>query len=150
MVASPRALALIDRGARELWRVFGSAPDLAPARATLHQLLIDALGAPVADLAALGLTTAQGFAWFGIDGGPHRCQTPSKTWQRDPIWRALEVEAEQQGQFRYAYRSDGKTFSARAIGDLDCDGTEITYERTGAVENGQPVFHPVVPPANAD
>ncbi|MFN0248313.1 MAG: hypothetical protein ACKV2T_15585 [Kofleriaceae bacterium] len=37
--------------------------------------------------------------------------------------------------FRYEYEStDGKSFVARARGDRDCDGTEITFTLRGTVD----------------
>ena len=54
-------------------------------------------------------------------------------WQ-NPTWQALDFSIDEPHMFRYAYESDGKTFTAKAVGDLDCDGTEVTYTLTGTAE----------------
>ncbi|MBA3457486.1 MAG: hypothetical protein H0T42_30675 [Deltaproteobacteria bacterium] len=67
------------------------------------------------------------------------CQQPamkcavSPEWGKLPVWPDLDFAMDEQHRFRYGYESDGKTARAYAIGDLDCDGVEITYrlELTG-------------------
>jgi type IV pilus assembly protein PilA len=83
-------------------------------------------------------------------GGPsNHCAMAPGAWQQ-PVWKALDFQIDVPSLFRYSYRSDGKTFTATAVGDLDCDGTEITYELRGTVENGTPVTSLVEPALNAD
>jgi len=45
---------------------------------------------------------------------------------------------------------DGQSFVAKAVGDLDCDGTFITYELTGMVRNGSLSTTLIEPAPNAD
>lgn len=40
-----------------------------------------------------------------------------------PAVAALEFQTDQPHFFQYSYRSDSKTFTATAVGDIDCDGT---------------------------
>ncbi len=57
----------------------------------------------------------------------------------DPAWAPLGFRP--QAPLRYPSASprspDGKSFSIRAIGDLDCDGRLSTFELRGGVEGGQ-------------
>ncbi|HEU0031253.1 MAG TPA: DUF4190 domain-containing protein [Kofleriaceae bacterium] len=51
-----------------------------------------------------------------------------------PAWRELDFDPYEPHRFRYSYESDGTTFTARAVGDLDCDGNEVTYEIRGVMD----------------
>ncbi len=83
-------------------------------------------------------------------GGPNNhCVTTSETWQH-PVWKALDFEIDEPTLFQYSYQSDGKTFTAKAVGDLDCDGTTITYELHGTSEGGNPAVTLIEPPPNSD
>jgi hypothetical protein len=73
------------------------------------------------------------------------CNTPA-AWQH-PIWKALAFAIEDEHRFRYAYESDGKTFTVKAVGDLDCDATEITYVMIGDVGQDGEVRTKVTEPA---
>ena len=77
------------------------------------------------------------------------CSDPS-AW-KDPMWQALDFSIEEPHRFRYGYESDGKTFTATAIGDLDCDGIEITYRLTGSFDaQGNPSTQLEEPARNTD
>jgi hypothetical protein len=81
------------------------------------------------------------------------CGQPDNTcavapWASDPVWTALNF-GEFAGHFQYTYTSDGKTFHAEAIGDLDCDGTMITYVLDGTSVEGRPVVT-LTRPTNED
>jgi len=68
----------------------------------------------------------------------HKCQPDPKQWSASP-WIELEFTVDEPHFFRYSYSSDGKTFTARAVGDLDCDSETVTYTMTGTIEaNGNP------------
>ncbi|MCA9527772.1 MAG: hypothetical protein KC549_15910 [Myxococcales bacterium] len=58
------------------------------------------------------------------------------TWEA-PGWQGLGFAPSDSLRFRYVFLSEGEglsaRFTARAIGDLDCDGVFSTYERVGAV-----------------
>ena len=55
----------------------------------------------------------------------------------DPTWSALNFSVDDPFYFGYQYNSKGSettaNFQAYAFGDLDCDGINSTYERSGSV-----------------
>lgn len=55
-----------------------------------------------------------------------KCTTTE--WATDEMWQKLEFSVDEPHQYRYAYESDGKTVTALAIGDLDCDEKPATYK----------------------
>jgi hypothetical protein len=61
-----------------------------------------------------------------------KCSDPA-AWQ-DPMWKSLDFAIEEPHMYRYAYESDGKTFTATAVTDLDCDGVEVSYKLTGTLD----------------
>ena len=67
-----------------------------------------------------------------------------------PAWQALDFEIDRPGLFQYSYASDGTTFNATAVGDLDCDGTMITYTLSGTVEQGNVKLQLTEPAPNSD
>jgi len=79
-----------------------------------------------------------------------RCLPDAAAWA-DPVWQALDFQIDDPHMFRYAYSSqDGKTFVAKAIGDLDCDGKDVEYVMSGSIDDaGNPVLD-VVPPQPGD
>jgi hypothetical protein len=87
----------------------------------------------------------------GCCAGPkYHCAVNDKDWQQ-ATWQALDFQIDEPTLFQYSYHSDGKTFTAQAVGDLDCDGTFITYTLTGTVDStGNPSVSLSEPPADAD
>ena len=82
--------------------------------------------------------------------GPNgRCVADPAAWQQ-PVWQALDFEVDEPALFQYAYHSDGKTFEARAVGDLDCDGVAITYVLSGSAPNGEVTTVLTEPPPSSD
>ena len=83
------------------------------------------------------------------------CATPTKkcldssAWDREP-WQSLDFGLYDPHYFRYTYASDGKTFTATAIGDLDCDGVEVVFTLRGTIEEGSPVLADIERPTRAD
>jgi hypothetical protein len=65
----------------------------------------------------------------------HKCPADPSTWS-DQVWRDLDFQVDEPHRFRYSYESDGTTFTARAVGDLDCDASMITYTATGKYADG--------------
>lgn len=66
-------------------------------------------------------------------GGSTALHVPdAKTWSH-PTWQALGFAIDQPFLYQYEYISDGKTFTLRAHGDLNCDGVVSTFERVGRV-----------------
>ncbi len=78
-----------------------------------------------------------------------RCQVDPKDWQQE-IWKKLDFALTEPSFFQYGYHSDGKTFTAIAVGDLDCDGIAVTYTMTGTSDNGNITTSVVAPPPNSD
>jgi hypothetical protein len=70
----------------------------------------------------------------------------------DRVWAALDFQIDEPTLFQYSYSAspDGQHFVAKAIGDLDCDGTFITYELAGSATNGAPSVTLTEPGLNAD
>lgn len=66
-----------------------------------------------------------------------RCEPNDADWQT-PAWDALDFMTVEPHYFRYAYESDGATLTATAVGDLDCDGNEVTYTLTITTTGGTP------------
>ena len=83
------------------------------------------------------------------------CETPSKkclessAWDREP-WQSLDFGLYDPHYFRYTYDSDGKTFTATAIGDLDCDGAEVVFTLRGSIQDGNPILSEIERPARPD
>lgn len=79
------------------------------------------------------------------------CAPAAASWTTSP-WRALGFAVEEPHRFRYAHAPDpdGKSFSVVGVGDLDCDGTAVTYELRGDTSNGKITTKIVEPPPNSD
>jgi hypothetical protein len=75
----------------------------------------------------------------------------STEWKTDVVWAALGFEIAEPARYRLTYESsDGKSFVATAVGDLDCDGTEATYTLTGGVTaQGDPTTNVISPRGRA-
>ena len=80
------------------------------------------------------------------DSPTHKC---TGDWSQ-PTWKLLGFAIEQPSLFQYSYRSDGQTFTANAVGDLDCDGTPVIYVAHGTIVDGGPSVTIVTPPPNSD
>jgi hypothetical protein len=70
------------------------------------------------------------------DGKFHKHQPTPDMWSH-PTWRALGFTIEDPFLYQYQYVSDGQRFTARAIGDRDCDGVLSTFERVGRIVDGR-------------
>jgi hypothetical protein len=64
-----------------------------------------------------------------------RCAPTAADWAL-PAWQALNMSVDEPFRFQYSYESDGKTFTASATGDADCDGHAKTMSIHGAIESG--------------
>jgi len=82
------------------------------------------------------------------EGG--KCPVNEAQWQAQP-WEAMDFVSSEPGRFQYTYESvDGTSAKATAIGDLDCDGTTITYTLEMTTdEAGGPKMN-IVEPTNPD
>jgi hypothetical protein len=83
-------------------------------------------------------------------GGRHKCE-PDPRQFATPVWQSLDFQLDRPHYFQYTYEStDGQSFTATAVGDLDCDGTTVTYVLEGKVVNGAPTIRLVEPRPNSD
>jgi prepilin-type N-terminal cleavage/methylation domain-containing protein len=87
----------------------------------------------------------------GCCGAPNNhCPAAPLDFNADTVWRQLDFQVDEPGLFLYDYNGQSSTFTARATGDLDCDGTETTYTLTGTAVNGNPAVVLTEPPVTAD
>jgi prepilin-type N-terminal cleavage/methylation domain-containing protein len=84
----------------------------------------------------------------GTGARPNHCAASPAAWTG--VWRALDFEIDEDSLFYYSYGGAAQSFTATAIGDLDCDGTEVTYTLSGTSVNGNPRATLSEPPPNAD
>jgi type IV pilus assembly protein PilA len=91
----------------------------------------------------------------GADGGA--CAATGKkfattqAWSTDPIWLELGFHVDEQALFSYHFESTtSRTATALAVGDLDCDGTLITYKLDLAAPDGTPSAAFTIPAAAED
>ena len=84
-------------------------------------------------------------------GGRRKCADSFAGWAA-PGWRALDFAVDHESYFQYSYEplDGGTAFVARAVGDLDCDGTTVTWELRGTVVNGTPRTELIKPPPSSD
>jgi type II secretory pathway pseudopilin PulG len=82
----------------------------------------------------------------------NHCRAVPELYAADPAWKALDFQIDEPTLFQYSYSAsaDGQSFIAKAVGDLDCDGTFITYELRGTMTNGNPSITYIEPPPNSD
>ena len=63
---------------------------------------------------------------------------PQKTYWEPPTWQALNFAMSDPHYYKYEYVGTGQNtasaFTARAIGDLNCNGIFSTFERVGNVD----------------
>jgi prepilin-type N-terminal cleavage/methylation domain-containing protein len=69
----------------------------------------------------------------------HKCAVAANEWNGVPAWDELGFEMTQPFRFQYSYVSAlSSEYEARAVGDLDCDGSTITYRMRGEATDGSP------------
>lgn len=83
--------------------------------------------------------------------GRRKCAAAPADWDA-PAWRALDFTIDNESYYQYSYEplDGGTAFVARAVGDLDCDGTTVTWELRGQVVNGMPRTELIKPPLSSD
>jgi hypothetical protein len=64
-----------------------------------------------------------------------KCPVGFAKWD-DPAWKALFFELDHPHYYSYSFESTPDGFVARAVGDLDCDGTPSTFELPGKIVDG--------------
>jgi type IV pilus assembly protein PilA len=83
-------------------------------------------------------------------GAPNgHCAVDAKTWDT-PEWKALDFQIDEPTLFYYEYTGTATTYTAKATGDQDCDGTEVAYTLDGAAVSGNPTYSLTEPPPNSD
>jgi type II secretory pathway pseudopilin PulG len=80
----------------------------------------------------------------------HKCEASSQEWLAEP-WTSLDFETYGPSYYQFTYRgsADGQSFTATAIGDLDCDGVTVVHTLRGTAVGGRPEFV-VEQPTNRD
>lgn len=72
-------------------------------------------------------------------GASGRC-IPDATQWRDPTWVGLGFSMDDPHYYQYEFISSGTEFTARALGDLDCDGNLSYFGMIGRVDTVNGVF----------
>jgi len=98
--------------------------------------------------AAAPLTPAQDCCTQNA-GNKRKCAVVAGDWAV-ASWQALDFSMDKEFFFQYQYAPAGATYQATGRGDLDCDGTPITYQLNGSIVNGTPTSTTIEPPANSD
>ena len=94
---------------------------------------------------------AAGSPGKGCCGGTNgHCAADAAAFAGDSSWAALDFQIDEPTLFYYSYTGIASTFTALATGDLDCDGTEISYTLTGLSDKGNPSVTIAEPAVNAD
>jgi prepilin-type N-terminal cleavage/methylation domain-containing protein len=86
----------------------------------------------------------------GGGSAPNHCLSTPSAWVANTVWRALDFEIDEDTLFYYDYTGGTSTFTAKATGDLDCDGTAVVYTLAGSAINGNPTVQLTEPAPNAD
>lgn len=96
------------------------------------------------------LTPAQDCCTQNADG-QKRCAVAAADWAVAG-WQGLGFQIDDPFFFQYEYNGDptGTTYTAFAVGDLDCDTISIAYTLTGTVLNGNPTASLIKPGVSAD
>ena len=72
-------------------------------------------------------------------------------WAADSGWAALDFQIDEPNLFQYTYTANSGTNPvAIAVGDLDCDGTKITYTLNMTAPAGNAQATITEPPPNSD
>jgi hypothetical protein len=70
-------------------------------------------------------------------GANGECPPQREDWT-NPVWQTLDFQIDEPHRFQYTWDSDGKTFTAKAVGDPECTGNTVTLVLRGTSENGVP------------
>jgi prepilin-type N-terminal cleavage/methylation domain-containing protein len=85
----------------------------------------------------------------GGGASKNHCLAVPTDFAAEPIWKQLGFQIDEDSLFYYDYTGTANTYTATATGDLDCDGTEITYTLAGTAVNGNPAYQ-FIEPKNSD
>jgi prepilin-type N-terminal cleavage/methylation domain-containing protein len=88
----------------------------------------------------------------GCCGGPNnKCTPVPASFAADVSgWAQLDFQIDEPSLFVYSYVGAPTSFSATAVGDLDCDTKEITYTLNGTAVSGNPAVSLTEPAPNSD
>jgi Tfp pilus assembly protein PilE len=92
------------------------------------------------------LPGANGAACSGSNG--HYAVTTA--WASDAGWLNLNFQIDEPNLFNYTYTGGAGSASAISVGDLDCDGTSITYTLNLTALNGNSAFSLTAPNTSSD
>ena len=70
-----------------------------------------------------------------------KCPVDAAAW-KDPVWTALEFSIDEPSAYHFSYESDGKTFTALAVGDRDCDQQNATFTLKGTPDGNTELTQP--------
>ena len=77
----------------------------------------------------------------------NKCAVNAALWTVEP-WKTMEFSIDEPHLYRYAFDGkDGKSFTAYAIGDTDCDGKEATFTLLGSLKPDGSPQTTIIPPA---
>jgi hypothetical protein len=65
-----------------------------------------------------------------------KCMPAEGSWSVEP-WRSLHFQMSDPHYFQWRYESDGRTMTAEARGDLDCDGSYSSFKIAGSIEGNE-------------
>lgn len=82
--------------------------------------------------------------------GPNGMCAVTHDWASSPVWSDLDFEIDQPNRFQYSYESDGKTFTATAVGNLDCHGKSLTYKAEGVLDENGNASVKLIEPSSSD
>jgi type IV pilus assembly protein PilA len=101
---------------------------------------------------ATPLPTSPGGVGGCCGGANNHCAPTSDLFASEATWKLLDFQIDEPSLFIYDYTAaaPGTSFVAHAVGDLDCDGTQITYTLDGTAANGNPAVNLTEPAVNAD
>lgn len=67
------------------------------------------------------------------------CPASAEAWA-SPEWKALAFDMTNPHRYSYELAVKDDTFTAKAVGDLDCDGKFSTFSLSGRIEGGEVVL----------
>ncbi len=72
-------------------------------------------------------------------GGTEKCKPSLGDWDSDATWKALDFAMVDPHYYAYSFigGGTGDQYTAKATGDLDCDGTKSSFTLFGKVVNGE-------------
>ena len=98
------------------------------------------------------VTAPAGWHEMVCPGGQPTAYMPAPDTFEDPVFEQLGFKPSEPLRFQYTFTAtgtdSGALFTARAIGDLNCDGVLSTFERTGHVASGGSVVMDTTPAVN--